>query len=297
MLSSVRFRRLVFYLLATPVVVLLVLSAANWGQLHGYTDVMGYLSSYLSQFGWIFIAFIVVHLTNAIEVPEVDFFDQIAESPIATAIFVGLLFLACAVAGPALAQSVCVDELSVSERRVTLVDTARADIGVTEHPPNSNEGERVETYLAHVGLGPGYPYCAAAATYWADAAGLEGPIGESGPFEGEPIQTALSAHYLTAQKIIPATRVLHGWDTVPCGSIGIYLRGNSRSGHTVVVAGDEQQSGCEWVGRCGKTIEANTTPSQDAPAVRQQEGGGVWPRTRCIGHGSFRLVAFAVPVE
>jgi len=39
--------------------------------------------------------------------------------------------------------------------------TAEVLVGVTENPPNSNQGVKVEEFLKATGLGGGYPWCAA----------------------------------------------------------------------------------------------------------------------------------------
>ena len=46
-----------------------------------------------------------------------------------------------------------------------VVKIARQEIGVSEDPPGSNRGPRVEEYLNSVRMGPGYPWCAAF-VYW-----------------------------------------------------------------------------------------------------------------------------------
>lgn len=54
---------------------------------------------------------------------------------------------------------------------------ARADIGVSEVPPGSNRGPRIEQMLALCGLGGGYPWCAAAVSQWGtDALGKAWPM-------------------------------------------------------------------------------------------------------------------------
>src|SRR5689334_18055828 len=42
-----------------------------------------------------------------------------------------------------------------------VLDKAISQDGVTEDPPGSNRGEKVEAYLRSTGLGPGFPWCAA----------------------------------------------------------------------------------------------------------------------------------------
>jgi hypothetical protein len=45
------------------------------------------------------------------------------------------------------------------------IEIARREIGVTEVPPGSNSGPKVDEYLRSTGLGPGYPWCASF-VYW-----------------------------------------------------------------------------------------------------------------------------------
>jgi hypothetical protein len=230
-----------------------------------------------------------IYLVDRIEVPEVDFLEQIASDAKALAIFLGLLLIAMAIAvRPAIGQDV----------PESAADTAEAHVGITEQPKNSNEGPYIEECLSHVGLGPGYPYCAACASMWMDDIGADGPFGEEGKFKGEPIRSALSAHFMQARVFVPAHKVKQWLVQIPPGSIAIWLKGNSGHGHTGVVWGNSPGGGESWGGQCGYTIEANTTPSTDAPPEDQREGGGIWgPKRRCINlNAYFRLVGFAVPL-
>lgn len=58
----------------------------------------------------------------------------------------------------------------------SVLNQARQDIGVSEVPPGSNRGPRVEEMLRNTGLGGGHPWCAAAVATW----GLEA-IGSTWP--------------------------------------------------------------------------------------------------------------------
>lgn len=52
----------------------------------------------------------------------------------------------------------------MTELAAKALELAKADIGVTEHPPGSNRGPEVDQYLRDVGLEPTdhhYPWCAA----------------------------------------------------------------------------------------------------------------------------------------
>ena len=57
-----------------------------------------------------------------------------------------------------------------------IITAAERDLGVTEHPPGSNSGPRVDEMLAVTGLGPDWPWCAAALSTWARSAGYHGPV-------------------------------------------------------------------------------------------------------------------------
>ena len=46
-----------------------------------------------------------------------------------------------------------------------VLNVASAEVGVREHPPGSNRGEKVEEYQASVGVDPGEPWCAGF-VYW-----------------------------------------------------------------------------------------------------------------------------------
>jgi hypothetical protein len=281
-------RRKVLLAILVPIGVFAVALTAYTGHEAGITDWMAEVGTYISAFAYMVLVVAFMYLINACEVPEEDFVDVIASDPKALAIWLGLLALAFAVAAkPAFGQK--------TGPRSAIADTLCAYEGVTEQPKNSNRGPEVERFLASVGLGPGYPYCAAAASYAAKQAGVSGPVAEKGPYRGQPIRSALSAHFTHARTFVSARVVARGDATIPRGSIAIWLKGNSGAGHTGVVLGDDTQQG-PWRGRCGRTIEANTTPSAEAPAHRQREGGGVWSRVRCYHpHSYFRLIGFAVP--
>lgn len=53
---------------------------------------------------------------------------------------------------------------------------AKRELGTKEWPPNSNAGRRVAQYLKSVGLGTGYPWCAAFATWVLKECGYKGPL-------------------------------------------------------------------------------------------------------------------------
>jgi len=84
------------------------------------------------------------------------------------------------------------------------------------------------------------------------------------------------------------------------GGLATYSLTDSARGATaeLTVTGDEaapDSARTAWWGRCGRTIEANTTPGPASTAA-ERDGGGVWRRVRCIRpHSYFRIVGFVSP--
>jgi len=179
------------------------------------------------------------------------------------AIAVALLALALLLA-PAVATGQTCD-------RPAVVDTAMQEVGVTEAPPGSNEGKRIEEYMGSVNLGDGYSWCAGFVRWAMDQAGVERPT----------VRSAAATDYITGSST-DATRVLRGVEEVPAGALAIWRRGDTWRGHIGLVR--------RWNQACGRTVEGNTSPGEAGP---QRDGQGVWPRRRCINPGSyFRIVSF-----
>lgn len=283
-------RQIWFLVLSVPLAVGLAVLTAGAGIHQGLSfELLGSVSDFLAGPVYMLLLIWGLYLYDWLELPETSFTEEIFhENNLAAAIVIAALLIAWAmVAQPGYGQ--------VKSQRLTVADTAQSKIGITESPPGSNRGAFIEKCLAHVDLGPGYPYCAACASLWLDQAGLDGPIGTRDPFDGEPIRSALSAHFMGAREWVPARQVRTFERAVPVGSVGVYLKGNSSNGHTIIVVGDDQQDG-PWRGQCGLTVEANTTPSDTASVAAQRDGGGIWPRRRCIyPEAYFQLVGFAVP--
>ncbi len=155
--------------------------------------------------------------------------------------------------------------------RPAVVDSALQEIGTTESPPGSNEGERIEAYMASVNLSDGYSWCAGFARKMLDEALAKRP----------DVRSAAATDYIT-DRSVQAKRVLRGTADVPDGALAIWRRGDTWRGHIGIVRG--------WHEQCGRTVEGNTSPGDAGP---QRDGDGVWPRDRCIRPGSyFRIVAF-----
>jgi hypothetical protein len=219
-------------------------------------------STYLASLMKATISFVVFagFLYWALEIDTEAEMENIRDNPIAMAI---LIHAIATLLSPSVASG------QISDRPV--IDTAKAHIGVTEAPLGSNAGPSVEHFLSHVGLGPGYPWCAAYARTVMDEAGVKRP----------KVVSAGATDYIT-RRSIDATDVLRGAAEVPPGSLVIWRRGSTWKGHIGVVL--------RWGQRCGRTIEGNTSPGHDGA---QRDGDGVWLRERCIRPGSyFRIIAF-----
>jgi hypothetical protein len=159
----------------------------------------------------------------------------------------------------------------VGPDRPAILNVALQEVGVTETPPGSNEGSRIETYMEAVGLSDGYPWCAGAMRWMMDQAKTDRPT----------VRSASATDYVTGSSI-EATEVLRGTESVPSGALVIWRRGDTWKGHIGVVH--------RWHQRCGRTVEGNTSPGESGP---QRDGDGVWARQRCIWPGSyFRIIAF-----
>lgn len=128
------------------------------------------------------------------------------------------------------------------------IDTARSYRGAVEKPPGSNAGTEVERFLASVGLGPGYAWCAAFASHSLQQ-GHVAPINS----DGQEIRSAGAQKYRDAKRTLSPRDVATGRKTAPAGSLVVWAVRGSWKGHIGMVVRD-------WRGRCGLTVEGNTTP-------------------------------------
>jgi len=243
------------------------------GTEQGVTDWLGAVSVYAAGIGGMVLVLGSGYFMDWAAIGVFDTWQELADGNRAVAEFWKGLLIAFAI--------IFFGAMSAVGQPTAHVDTAERYVGVTERPPGSNAGPAVERFLRVVDLGPGYPYCAAAASAWLKWAGVEGP-----EEDGRPIRSALATDFLDARCVIDAGDVLHGRKEVPSGAVAVWRKGNRRFGHTGPVK--------RWNGRCGVTIEANTTPPDDDG--NQREGQGVYERRRCLQpHSYFRIVGFALP--
>ena len=117
-------------------------------------------------------------------------------------------------------------------------------------------------------------YCAAFVAFCLDSAQVKQPTTRSG----------MAQAYIT-KKSIPASKVLRREVTIPAGSIVIWKRGTTPSGH----AGFTTLS---WSGVEGYTIEANTSSGLKGS---QYNGDGIYQRKRSIQPAAaFRITHFTI---
>ncbi|KKL50352.1 hypothetical protein LCGC14_2306380, partial [marine sediment metagenome] len=122
------------------------------------------------------------------------------------------------------------------------LDTALVYLNMEE--VGSNEGPEVSAFLASVGLNPGYAWCAAFASFCLDKApGLTLPV----------VRSARAQDFIT-RRSLPAKQVKHHRVDPTFGWLIVWKRGNGPFGHVGLVI--------YWYGRCGITIEGNTSSGQ-----------------------------------
>lgn len=161
-------------------------------------------------------------------------------------LFFGLVLLAMSGCTPANAATVAVDQ------RTCVMKSAAADVGVRE-ASGRNDGPEVERYLAHVGLGPGYAWCAAFVSYHLSHCGVSGPRSAWSPAFANAADRVWSP-----RKAIRSPR--------PGDVFSIYFSSLGRVGHVGFVASLD--------GDHINTVEGNTS----GPGSR--DGDGVYARRR-----------------
>ena len=145
-------------------------------------------------------------------------------------------------------------------------------VGVKEE--GNNDGYWVTRFLKSVGLKPGNPWCAAFVSFCLDSAKVKTLRTRSG----------LARHFITKNKTIKASKVVQANMELPNGTVVVWRRGTTMSGHVGFTD--------KWKGSSGTTIEGNTTSGKSGS---QWNGGGVWSRKRTINpYDHFRITDFAL---
>jgi hypothetical protein len=240
-------RHLAFLLLALAASVGLFSSVIYWGQTSLTSLAAGPIKAILAVTIWYSMVYYGLDIDTAAEWGSIK-----ADT---TALAIILLSLAILIA-PSIASG------------QPLVDTAKAEEGVTEHPPGSDEGERIAEYMAAVGLSDGVPWCAGFTRWSMDRACVRMPA----------VRSAAATDYITKRSIEAKTVLRGGYDPQP-GDLVIHRRGDSWKGHIGIVV--------KWGLKCGTTVSGNTS-GQDV-----RNGDTVAIKRRCIKPLSyFRIVAF-----
>jgi len=238
-------------------------------------EAVGVLGGPAKTFSYLaFLGLFVIVFERLVD-PGRDWFEEIGSNKWAIAGFLTGLALSFAVIGAAVAQperegegvwkkTRCIEPSAAlpivafvspeSKRPEVAADTASQYVGVVEEPPGSNSGPEVDQFLASVGLGPGYAWCAAFRSYVLARSCMPGPKTPS----GETIRSAGVVDFLGARKTIKASKVRRGLKDVPRGYGAVFKYPDDWRGHHVTVAGDED-GGSRWRGPCGTTIEGNTS--------------------------------------
>jgi len=153
------------------------------------------------------------------------------------------------------------------------LDTAITFLGVQDD--GTNRGPEVNRFLRSVSLPPGNPWCAAFVSYCLQSANVHSPTVRSG----------LARNYLT-KEAISAEKVLRTGMDLEAGTLIGWQRGNTIFGHLGIVK--------EWNGRCGTTIEGNTSAPNSGGS--QFNGGGVHTKERCIEPLAHFRITWFTPV-
>lgn len=137
-----------------------------------------------------------------------------------------------------------------------VIDTARADLGYTEYPPNSNKTKFGEWYGMN-----GQPWCVMALAYWFDKAGERTAF-----FAGAktPSCTTLGRWYKAQGATVPLTDIRAG------DIVLLNFHGGLSAEHCGLVTE-------VLVFGLVKTIEGNTSPGEEGS---QDNGGCVAAKTR-----------------
>ena len=141
-----------------------------------------------------------------------------------------------------------------------VLDQAAEDLGVTEEPPGSNRGQRVNAMLAYTGTAPGNFWCAAAVAAW----GIEA-LGRNWPLPHTAGCTEL-LHFARHHQVLRTTPLR--------GDIFLRMDTSDESHHTGIVTSVNADGSVS-------TIEGNTDPAGS------NNGYGVFRRNRSTSNLKF----------
>lgn len=286
-------KRRLFIAVAVLLSLLAVGVTSHTGHEAGLTDYLGAFTGLATGLALVSLSALIWYAFDLWLLPEIDTMEEIKNGNSQVTALV-IAFLLAFVLGAVLSHASYGQSAETLHHmpQQSVIDSARADLYKTEVPPGSNAGPLPEACLKVVGLGPGYPYCAACLSKWAEEAGAGWPKRP----DGTPIRSAATSDFRGAKCAIPPLLVAQGKVRPRPGSYWIWQKGNGAYGHGEVMLSDADGKNPldggpyePLVGRCAYTIGANTTPGPSAPEADRTGGseGGVYPRVRCLNLSSY----------
>jgi hypothetical protein len=141
--------------------------------------------------------------------------------------------------------------------RNCIIDVAHSQIGVMELT-GKNDGKEVEAYLRSVGLGKGYPWCAAF-VYWV-----------YNECNAKTVRSAWSPSFFPVSKTVFKRGAKNNKKPNPADVFGLYFNHLGRIAHVGIID--------SWSEHHVITIEGNTSNANSGEATR--EGDGVYRKRR-----------------
>jgi len=147
------------------------------------------------------------------------------------------------------------------------VAIANGEMGVTEHPPGSNSGPRVNEYLAAVQLGPGYAWCSAFASWCIQRAAVALGIAPAFRYSGGALAlwSRNAPRSIAPQALTP--------DDLPCvvvwnhggglGHVGLCVGLDQAAGKLQTIEGNSDANGS----RTGGQVVAHSDRRLDDPKL------------------------------
>lgn len=135
---------------------------------------------------------------------------------------------------------------------------AKTQVGVMEVPPGSNAGPQVNSYLASVGLGPGYSWCMSFVHWCFDRAAADQGVADPFPRTGGCLDAWARVSAADPSKIVTAAAAQADPGLVRPGMVFVLDHGGGQ-GHTGFVSGQ--------AGGALQTVEGNSNDNGSANGV------------------------------
>lgn len=138
-----------------------------------------------------------------------------------------------------------------------ILEVAASQVGVMELTGN-NDGVEVERYLASVGLGKGYAWCAAFVSWIYQEC------------DANIVKSAWSPSFFPISKIVYKRGNKNNQQPIPSDVFGLYFQNRGRIAHVGIIE--------KWSDKYAITIEGNTSNANSGETTR--EGDGVYRKRR-----------------